>query len=55
MSTVPPLRREIIVDTDPVTAFEVFDQARHRGRRQRRGRIPGRNGPPLAPEDAALP
>ena len=24
MSTVPPLRREIIVDTDPATAFEVF-------------------------------
>jgi hypothetical protein len=24
MSTVPPLRREIIVDTDPTTAFEVF-------------------------------
>jgi uncharacterized protein YciI len=24
MSTVPPLRREIVVDTDPATAFEVF-------------------------------
>jgi uncharacterized protein YciI len=24
VSTVPPIRREILVDTDPVTAFEVF-------------------------------
>ena len=24
MSTVPPIRREILVDADPVTAFEVF-------------------------------
>ncbi len=79
MSTLPPLRREIIVDTDPATVFEVFtaqigqwwpmaeksvfgadatdrhgDQARHRGRRQRRRRLPGCDDPPLAPDDAPL-
>ena len=24
MSTVPPIRRQVLVDADPVTAFEVF-------------------------------
>ena len=24
MSTVPPIRREILVDADPVTAFQIF-------------------------------
>lgn len=26
MSTIPPIRREVLVDTDPVTAFEVFTE-----------------------------
>ena len=24
MSTIPPIRREILVDADPQTAFEIF-------------------------------
>lgn len=26
MSTIPPIRREVLVDTDPATAFEVFTE-----------------------------